>query len=92
MSGETLRIVPANDAACDDLQVVFGEHGTGSVCQCQRYKLEPGESFRSVPREERMFRLWDQTDCGNPRLQSHHRSGGVPGRRAGGVVRLGAAR
>ena len=61
-----LRIVPANQAACDDLQVVFGDRGTGHVCQCQRYKLSPGESFGVVPREERMLRLWDQTDCGNP--------------------------
>lgn len=63
---DELRIVPANQAACGDLQVVFGERGTGHVCQCQRYKLEPGESFGSVPVEERMLRLWDQTDCGNP--------------------------
>lgn len=61
-----LAIVPANQASCEDLQLVFGERGTGFVCQCQRYKLEPRESFGAVPRTERMLRLWDQTDCGNP--------------------------
>lgn len=61
-----LLIVPANQAACEDLQTIFGSRGTGHVCQCQRYKLAPRESFGSVPREERAFRLREQTDCGNP--------------------------
>jgi GNAT superfamily N-acetyltransferase len=62
-----LRIVPANEAACDDLQTVFGTRGVGATCQCQRYKLAPKESFGSFPTEERAFRLREQTDCGNPR-------------------------
>lgn len=61
-----LEIVPANQASCEDLQVIFGKRGIGRVCQCQRYKLEPGESFRSTPVEERAFRLCEQTDCGHP--------------------------
>ena len=61
-----LTILPANEASCEDLQAVFGDRGTSYVCQCQRYKLEPHESFGAVPRQERMLRLWDQTDCGNP--------------------------
>lgn len=61
-----LKVVPANQASCDDLQLVFGTRGTGHVCQCQRYKLERGESFRSEPVEERALRLREQTDCGNP--------------------------
>lgn len=61
-----LEVVPANRASCDDLQLVFGSRGTGHVCQCQRYKLERGESFRSAPVEERALRLREQTDCGNP--------------------------
>lgn len=63
---DELRIVPANEASCEDLQLVFGDRGNGHVCQCQRYKLAPRESFGSVPRQERMLRLWEQTDCGNP--------------------------
>ncbi len=61
-----LEVVPANQASCDDLQLVFGTRGTGHVCQCQRYKLVRGESFRSAPVEERALRLREQTDCGNP--------------------------
>lgn len=61
-----LKVVPANQASCEDLQFVFGTRGTGHVCQCQRYKLERGESFRSEPVEERALRLREQTDCGNP--------------------------
>lgn len=61
-----ITIVPANQASCEDLQVIFGTRGTGHVCRCQRYKLQPGESFRSFPIEERAFRLREQTDCGYP--------------------------
>jgi GNAT superfamily N-acetyltransferase len=61
-----VRIVPANAASCDDLRAIFGSRGPGSRCQCQRYKLQPRESFASFPVEERAFRLRQQTDCGNP--------------------------
>lgn len=61
-----LSVGPANEAACEDLQLIFGSRGIGHVCQCQRYKLQPRESFRSFPLEERAFRLREQTDCGNP--------------------------
>lgn len=59
-----VEIVPANEASCEDLQLIFGTRGAGALCQCQRYKLDPGESFRSFPVEERVFRLRQQTDCG----------------------------
>lgn len=62
----TLRIVPANNAGCGDLQTIFGTRGQGSRCQCQRYKLQPGEAFASFPVEERAHRLRVQTDCGHP--------------------------
>jgi GNAT superfamily N-acetyltransferase len=62
-----LSIVPANEAACEDLQTVFGTRGQAARCQCQRYKLRPRESFRSFPVEERAHRLRVQTECGNPR-------------------------
>lgn len=61
-----VAIVPANETSCDDLQLIFGTRGPGSRCQCQRYKLGPGESFGSFPAEERAFRLREQTDCGYP--------------------------
>jgi GNAT superfamily N-acetyltransferase len=58
--------VPANEASWDDLQAVFGTRGDSSRCQCQRYKMQPGESWASVGAEELAFRLRAQTDCGHP--------------------------
>ncbi|MDQ2933398.1 MAG: GNAT family N-acetyltransferase [Chloroflexota bacterium] len=61
---DSLRIVPANQAGCDDLQTVFGSRGSAAICQCQRYKLAPREAFKSFPAEERALRLRAQTNCG----------------------------
>lgn len=61
-----LEIVPANAASCDDLQAIFGARGEAHICQCQRYKLQPGEAFKKVPVEERAHRLRTQTECGHP--------------------------
>jgi GNAT superfamily N-acetyltransferase len=62
-----LSIVPANQASCEDLQTIFGARGPASRCQCQRYKLQPRESFSGFPAEERAHRLRLQTECGHPR-------------------------
>ncbi|GGK66359.1 GNAT family N-acetyltransferase [Ornithinimicrobium pekingense] len=64
--GDRLRIVPANEAACEDLDAVLGTRGPGSRCLCQRYKLARGEAFGSFPAEERASRWHDQTSCGDP--------------------------
>ncbi|MDQ2940589.1 MAG: GNAT family N-acetyltransferase [Chloroflexota bacterium] len=61
-----ITVVPANQAACDDLQTVFGSRGPAAICQCQRYKLAPREAFKSFPPEERALRLRAQTNCGLP--------------------------
>ena len=61
-----ISVVPANEAGCSDLQTLFGTRGAASWCQCQRYRLRPRESFRSFPVEERVRRLYEQTDCGHP--------------------------
>jgi GNAT superfamily N-acetyltransferase len=62
-----LTVVPANEASWEDLQAVFGTRGTAPICQCQRFKLAPRESFRSFPAEERARRLREQTNAGHPR-------------------------
>jgi GNAT superfamily N-acetyltransferase len=67
---DSLRIVPANAAACEDLQAVFGTRGSAAICQCQRFKLAPLEAFRSFPVQERARRLRAQTHCGQPRATS----------------------
>ena len=60
-----LDIVPANRASWEDVEAVFGSAGPGR-CFCQRYKLARGESFGGFPREERAFRLRQQTDADHP--------------------------
>jgi GNAT superfamily N-acetyltransferase len=61
-----LRVIPANEAPCDDLERVFGTRGAAAICQCQRYKLAPREAFSRFPVEERRDRLMVQTRCGDP--------------------------
>jgi GNAT superfamily N-acetyltransferase len=61
-----IAVVPANEASWEDLQTIFGTRGTASTCQCQRYKLQRREAFRSFPAEVRAQRLREQTDCGHP--------------------------
>ena len=62
----TLVVRPANEADGDDLAMIFGMRGNGFRCQCQRYKLNPGESVAAFPVEERAHRLREQTECGDP--------------------------
>ncbi len=45
---------------------MLGTRGDPSRCQCQRYKLQPRESWASVGSEELAFRLRTQTDCSRP--------------------------
>jgi GNAT superfamily N-acetyltransferase len=64
---EAIRVVPANEAPWDDIATVFGTRGSSAVCFCQRYKLAPGEAFKTYPPEERALRLRQQTNAGNLR-------------------------
>jgi GNAT superfamily N-acetyltransferase len=57
-----VRIVPADEAGWEDLQAVLGTRGDASRCQCQRYKMQPKESWASVGAEELAFRLRTQID------------------------------
>ena len=61
-----VTIVPANEASWEDLQAVFGTRGDPARCQCQRFKMHPGESWASVGAAELARRLREQTHCGNP--------------------------
>ena len=66
----SLSVLPANHASCEDLRTIFGSRGAAAGCQCQRYKLRPGEAFRSFPVEERARRLHEQTGCGRPESET----------------------
>jgi GNAT superfamily N-acetyltransferase len=59
-----ISIVPANAASWKDLETIFGTRGEGFICQCQRYKLQPREAFKSYPVAVRADRLRRQTNCG----------------------------
>jgi hypothetical protein len=62
-----LRIVPANRAGAGDLDAIFGTKGYPATCQCQKFRSTGDEWwYNPLPREERRFRLRQQTDCGNP--------------------------
>jgi GNAT superfamily N-acetyltransferase len=63
-------VIPANEASWEDLQAVFGTRGDPSRCWCQRYKMQPRESWASVGPEELAFRLRQQTDCDHPQSRS----------------------
>jgi len=65
-----LRIVPANEASWEDIQAVFGTRGDAARCWCQRFKMQPGESWASVGRDVLAFRLRQQTDCGHPKTDA----------------------
>jgi GNAT superfamily N-acetyltransferase len=60
-----ISVVPANEASWNDLKAIFGTRGEASVCQCQRYKLQPRESFGKVAVAVRADRLRRQTQCGH---------------------------
>ncbi|MEQ7129533.1 GNAT family N-acetyltransferase [Actinopolymorpha sp. B11F2] len=66
---DQLRIVPASEAASDDLQAVFST-GEGRQCQCQFFKLDNEEWRFSVGVEERTERLREQTSCGDTEARS----------------------
>ncbi|MEO6509703.1 MAG: GNAT family N-acetyltransferase [Nocardioides sp.] len=59
-----LRIVPADQSSCEDLDVVYGGKASGYRCRCQRYKLFPGESFAGLGPDALAARQREQTRCG----------------------------
>lgn len=67
---DDITVRPANEASWDDIQAVFGDRGSAAICQCQRYKLAPGEAFSRFPVEERARRLREQTHPGQPNAAS----------------------
>ena len=62
-------VVPANEAAWEDLRLVFGTRGDPATCQCQWFKIRSAE-WQAVPVEEKRNRLREQTGCDNPHALS----------------------
>ena len=65
-----VTIVPANEATWEDIQAVFGTRGAAATCQCQRFKLQPREAFKSFPAKVRASKLREQTHCGQPQART----------------------
>ena len=61
-----ITVVAANEASWEELQAVFGSARDPAQCWCQRYKMQPGESWRSCGPAELASRLQAQTRCGEP--------------------------
>jgi GNAT superfamily N-acetyltransferase len=70
MTKDALSVVPANEASWEDLQAVLGTRGGPFTCQCQRYKMRPGEAWARFPVEERAERLRAQTRCEQPKADT----------------------
>ena len=65
ISGQQVRIVPANEASWDDLVAIFGVTDYACRCQCQRFKIQ-GWIWRDSTLEQRTAMFQSQTGCGNP--------------------------
>lgn len=63
--GAPVTVLPANEAAWEDIQTVFGTRGDAAHCQCQYFKIRD-KDWKSVSEAERAFRLRQQSDCGYP--------------------------
>ncbi len=58
-----VTVLPADQAGWEDLRAVFGTRGDPSRCWCQRYKMQPRESWASVGADELSHRFRTQTDA-----------------------------
>ena len=67
MTTQRITTLPANEASWEDLQAVLGSRGDPHRCQCQRYKMQPRESWASVGGEGLAFLLRTQAECGHPK-------------------------
>jgi len=66
-----IEIAPANQASCEELTTIFNARGNAANCQCQRYRLAPGEAFGNTPVEARIAALragpGGKPNCANSR-------------------------
>ena len=54
------QVITATEAGHVAVTQVFGDRGAAALCNCQRYRLAPRESFGALGREELAFRLRNQ--------------------------------
>ena len=63
---DQLSIVPANEASCEDLQVVFGARGQAAPASASATSCDPGSPSARFRPGRAGPRLREQTDCGEP--------------------------
>ena len=68
MAGEIV-VLPANRAACAELEAIFGRRGEAARCLCQRARL-PHRPWHDMPLAERRARLVEQAACGRPEAEA----------------------
>lgn len=61
--------MPANEAAWEDVQAIFGTADYPFHCQCQRFKVT-GWLWRDTAIEERLAMHHEATSCGDPDAES----------------------
>src|SRR5512141_3057550 len=62
-----VKVVPANEAAWEDLEAILGGRGYHRGCWCQRLKSSGREwYYHAVSPAERARRLREQTNCDHP--------------------------
>ena len=61
---DDVRIVPANQASWEDLQVIFSTNRTAQGCSCQWFKHRD-KDWKSIPAEALEADLRVQTGCGH---------------------------
>ncbi len=64
MSENAIRVVPANEASWEDLQLVLGQ-GDPYRCQCQRFTVGRAE-WTAPSLQDRAAMLHSQTRCHEP--------------------------
>jgi GNAT superfamily N-acetyltransferase len=62
---DQLTVVPANEAAWDDLAAIFGTADYPAYCLCQRFKVT-GWLWRDTTLDQRRVMLREGTACGDP--------------------------
>ena len=81
-----ISVVPANQATWEDIEAVVGKARAGTGCASASASSCGVPGWRATTVDERAQMLREQTDCGYPRSDFHHRAAGVRRRRAGRLV------
>lgn len=66
MEPADVDVRPAHAVPWEDVRTVLDSRADGRRCSCQRWKMQPGESWASVGAEALAARLREQVGCDDP--------------------------